>query len=359
MHLTLVLYGDLHFQSGGFLYDRRLVDYLRRRGARVEVVSLTWRAYALGLLDNLSPALHRRLTGLAPDILLQDELAHPSLFWLNRRLRRGKKLAAVVHHLRCAEPRSSFMNRLYAHVERRYLDTLDACLTNSRATLASVHRLLGRQLPGVIAPPGIQDFPRLPTAAEIAARVQAPGPRRLLFVGNVIPRKGLHVLVRALEGLRGQEWHLTVAGNLRLAPRYVRRIQRRLAAAGLSPRVEFTGPLPAPELAEHLACSHILAVPSLHEGFGICYLEGMAFGLPAIGSLSGGAAELITPGKDGFLVPPGDAAGLAACLEPLLTDDRLLLEMSLAARERFRAHPTWEESLEGAWRFLISLAEQT
>jgi glycosyltransferase involved in cell wall biosynthesis len=357
MHLALVLYGDLNFLSGGFLYDRRLVDYLRRQGVRVEVISLPWRVYPRGLLDNLSPALHRWLAGLSPDLLLQDELAHPSLFLVNRRLRPGKKLAAVVHHLRCDEPRASLLNRLYAQVEGRYLATLDACITNSRATLASVRRRCGRELPGVVAPPGIQDFPRLPGPAEIAARVQEPGPRRLLFVGNVIPRKGLHLLVRALAGLRAREWHLTVAGNLTLAPGYVRRLRQRLAAAGLASRVEFTGLLPAPELARHLARSHVLVVPSLYEGFGICYLEGMAFGLPAIGSEAGGAPEIITPGRDGFLVPPGEVAALAACLERLLTDDRLLLEMSLAARERFLAHPTWEESLEGAYRLLHSLAD--
>lgn len=358
MHLALVLYGDLNFQSGGFLYDRRLVEHLRQRGARVEVVSLPWRAYPLGLLDNFSPGLRRRLTGLAPKLLLQDELAHPSLFWLNRRLGQEKKLVAVVHHLRCSEPRASFLNRLYSQVERRYLDTLDGCVSNSRATLASVHRLLGRQLPGVVAPPGIQSFPRLPGPEEIIARVQQPGPRRLLFVGNVIPRKGLHILIEALAGLRSRDWRLTVAGSLDMAPRYVGQIKKRLAATGLSPRVEFTGPLPAPELARHLHRSHILVVPSLYEGFGICYLEGMAFGLPAIGTAAGGAAEIITPGHNGFLVAPGDTAALAACLERLLTDERLLLDLSLAAYERFRAHPTWEESLESAWRFLLSLADR-
>lgn len=359
MQLALVLYGDLNFHSGGFLYDRRLVEHLRQRGARVEVVSLPWRGYPLGVLDNFSPALRRRLQGLAPKLLLQDELAHPSLFWLNRRLRQGKKLAAVVHHLRSSEPRASFLNRLYAEMERRYLETLDGCLSNSRATLASVHRLLGRDLPGVVAPPGIQNFPRLPTPAEIAARVRQPGARRLLFVGNVIPRKGLHLLIEALAKRRSRDWRLTVAGSLQLAPGYVRRTRQRLAATGLSHRVEFTGPLPTPELAAHLNRSHILVVPSLYEGFGICYLEGMAFGLPAIGTAAGGAAEIIVHGHNGFLVAPGDTGTLAAYLERLLTDERLLLDMSLTAVERFRAHPTWEKSLEGARRFLLSLAEQT
>ena len=68
----------------------------------MEVISIPWRPYARGLLDNLSPALFRRLRRAAFDLLLEDELAHPSLFHLNRRLRRrvSYPLVAIVHHLR-------------------------------------------------------------------------------------------------------------------------------------------------------------------------------------------------------------------------------------------------------------------
>ena len=86
MRVALILYGDLDFISGGFLYDRMLVEYLRRRGEDVEIVSLPWRSYAGGLLDNLSPGLMRRLTSIRADVIVQDELAHPSLLWLNRSL---------------------------------------------------------------------------------------------------------------------------------------------------------------------------------------------------------------------------------------------------------------------------------
>jgi len=359
MRVALVLYGDLNFTSGGFLYDRRLVAHLAARGMEVEVVSLPWRSYLLGLADNFSPALRRRLQALEADLILEDELAHPSLAFGNRRLRPSKTRVAVVHHLRASEPRAPWLNRLYAQVERRYLTSVDGFIVNSRATLETVRTLGPCLQPAVVAPPGIQSFPRLPGPAEIAARVKEKGPRRLVFLGNIIPRKGLHTLIAALTTLDRADWRLTVVGSLTLDPAYVRRVKQRIQAAGLSPRVEFTGALPAAGVAEILARSHLLAVPSLYEGFGICYLEGMAFGLPAIGGSAGGAPEIITPGRDGFLVAPGDVPALAACLERLLTDDRLLLEMSLAARERFLAHPTWEESLEGACRFLLSVAEKT
>jgi len=114
------------------------------------------------------------------------------------------------------------------------------------------------------------------------------------------------------------------------------------------------GTLESEELAALLARSHLLAVPSSYEGFGIVYLEGMSFGLPAIASTAGGAKEIINPGRDGFLVAPGDIGALAGHLERLMLDRGLLLEMSLAALANFHRHPTWEESLSSIYHFLHS-----
>jgi glycosyltransferase involved in cell wall biosynthesis len=356
VRLALALYGHLEMVSGGFLYDRRLVGHLRSRGESVTVLSLPWRSYPLGLLDNLSPALRRRLAALDADVLLQDELAHPSLFWLNRRLRSRRPLVAIIHHLRCREePPGSWRHRLFAAVERRYLASVDAYIVNSRATLDTVAALAGGLKPAVVAPPGANRFQGLPSPEEIAARARGPGPCELIFLGNVIPRKGLHLLVRALAGLTRRDWRLTVVGSLEVAPAYVRKVREQAAVTGMLSRVEFTGTLGNAALAARLARSHLLAVPSWYEGFGICYLEGMAFGLPAIGSAAGGAGEIITHGRDGFLVAPGDVAALTGHLERLLADRDLLLNMSLAARARFLAHPPWEASLTAVHRFLLNL----
>ena len=120
MRLGLLLYGSLDTVSGGFLYDRELVRYLRGQGEEVEVFSLPWRAYGRGLLDNFAPGLYRRLRGAAFDLLIQDELAHPSCLWLNRRLRRNRAypIISLIHHLRASEPWPALQQRLYRVVER-------------------------------------------------------------------------------------------------------------------------------------------------------------------------------------------------------------------------------------------------
>ena len=353
MRLGLLLYGSLDLLSGGFLYDRILVDYLRSRGDEVEIISLPWRSYPVSLLDNLSGSLRRRLRQARLDLLLQDELAHPSLVLLNYRLRRqvSYPLVAIVHHLRCREDHSPWRHRFYRWLEGRYLRSLDGQICVSRTTRDDVALLQGpRPRPQVVAYPGGDRLGSL-SPEEITARTRRPGPLEVIFVGNLIPRKGLQVLLAALSRLPRENWRLTVAGSLHADPSYTRTIMDRLTAGGLTDQVRLLGALSDAELADRLARSQVMAVPSSYEGLGIIYLEGMRFGLPALASTAGAAREVIDHGRNGFLLPPGDTATLAHSLSRLM-DRRVLLNMSLAARQRAETHPTWAQTVATIHRFL-------
>lgn len=354
MRIGLVIYGSLDTISGGFVYDRKLVQYLRQQGDEVEVVSLPWRAYGRALLDNFSAALLNRLRQASFDLLVQDELVHPSFFWLNRRLRRrvSYPIIAIVHHLLSREARPAWQNRLYGAVERQYLQTVHGFVFISRTTRADVERLVGPGRPGVLAYPGGNRLKGSVSPGEIAARAAAAGPLKILSVANLIPRKEVHTLLTALACLPREGWQLKVVGNLTLDPAYVRSIRRQIEVLGLTSQVWLLGTLPDADLARLMAQSHLLAVPSSYEGLGIAYLEGMKFGLPAIASTGGAAREVISHGVDGCLVPPGDPAALARGLSQFIQDRGRLLKMSLAARQHAAGHPTWEAAGARVHRFL-------
>ncbi|HEX9029230.1 MAG TPA: glycosyltransferase family 4 protein [Anaerolineales bacterium] len=356
MHVGLLIYGPLETLSGGYLYDRRLVDFLRRQGDRVEIIALPWRNYARHLSDNLSRALLDHLTHLDLDVLVQDELNHPSLFLLNRRLTKSAHypLITLVHHLRSSEAGPGWQNRFYREVERRYLASVDGYIYNSRTTQQAAEQLFGEAAarPAVIAyPSGSRLSPQI-TDHAIQARARQPGPLRVFFLGNIIPRKGLHTLIEAVRRLPSGMACLEVAGRLDADRAYSARLQRQVEREGLNQRISFLGPLDDAALAERLQASQVLAVPSSYEGFGIVYLEGMGFGLPAIGGSAGGAKEVITPAANGYLVSPGDAAALAAVLQELAEDREHLAALGIAARHSFAAHPTWDESMGKIRSFL-------
>lgn len=354
MKIGLLIYGELDQRSGGYLYDRKLVEHLRAQGDEVEVLSLPVGGYFRHLLDNFSSSLLERLECLELDLLLQDELNHPSLFALNRRLKRRLRLPiiAIVHHLRSQESHPPGLRQVYARLERRYLGTVDALIYNSQSTRRSVEQLLKRRPPGVVVYPAADHRASAPHPPRLAA---GDGQLRLFFLGNVIRRKGLHDLLEALRILPSSDWRLRVGGDLALDRGYVRRLRRMLPRAGLESRVEFCGHLDPQEISQSFAWANLFVLPSQLEGFGIAYLEAMAAGVPVIASRSGGAVEIVDHQVNGLLIEPGDPAALAAVLADLLQETERLREMGRAARQRYQRHPTWAESAQEARDFLTNL----
>lgn len=352
MRIGFLIYGSLETLSGGYLYDRKLVEYLRAQGDDVRMISLPWRNYPLHLSDNLS---FRLPPGL--DVLIQDELNHPSLLAANRRPH-AYPVISLVHHLRCSERRPRWQNAFYRIVERRYLESVDGFIFNSQTTRGVVTTLVGDDRPGIIAYPPTDRFGMTLPEAFVRARVAEPGPLRILFLGNVIPRKGLHTLLEALRQLPSENYQLEVVGSLNTDPTYAHEMQEFATVYGLRSTVHFHGPLDNAPLIEKLKAAHVLAVPSSYEGFGIVYLEGMAFGLPAIGTSAGAAAEIIRDGETGYLVRPEDAGALAVHLSALAAERDLLTRLSLNALDRYRQQPTWEQTAGEIRGFLKSLVKR-
>jgi glycosyltransferase involved in cell wall biosynthesis len=355
VRIGLVLYGDLGMQSGGFLYDRMMVEHLEQQGDHLEVVSLPWVAYGLGLGMNFSRTILRRLAGLRPDLLLQDELAHPSLFFLNRRLKSLLKcpFIAIVHHLKSSEPRPAWRNRWCRRIEQAYLRSVDGFILNSRHTRKTVFSLTGEKKPALVAYPGGNRLSARISQDDVSARSFAQGPFRIVFLGNVVPRKELHTLVAGLSLLTERAWELLVVGSEADAS-YARLVRAQVDKAGLQGQVTFLGQVPDGEVANVLARSHLLAVPSSLEGFGIAYLEAMGFGLPVIASSTGGAGEIVTHGINGFLVDPGDVGAVARHLYDLMHDRERLYGMGLAALTTFSSQPTWAQTGANIHTFLHS-----
>ena len=354
MHIGFIIYGSLSILSGGYLYDRIVVQGLKNMGHQVEVIGLAGGSYLRKLGLGLSAGLCRRLLAGGFDILIQDELCHPSLFLVNKRLRRrgGPPMVALVHHILCREPRRPWQNLLLSAAERSFLASVDGFIHNSETTRRTVTALVDHDRPQVIAHPAGNRFGSPLSSDTVCRRTRRPGPLELLFLGNVIPRKGLLPLLQALAGVRRDVWRLSVVGSLDFDPAYAARARRLARQLGLSHAVRFLGPLRDEDLPGIIGASHLFCMPYAYEGFGIVILEAMAFGLPAIGCREGAAAETIHHGVNGFLLHPDDRTGLAPLLTRLHEDREELLRMALAARRTYMDSPTWQDSVTAIDRFL-------
>ena len=350
MRIGLVIYGSLDILSGGYLYDRKLVEYLRSQGDSVEIISLPWRNYAAHLLDNLTFRLPQNL-----EILIQDELNHPSLIFANQG-NHPYPIISLVHHLRCSELRPKWQNVFYRWIEKRYLQSVDGFIFNSRTTERVVNNLLENRKPRVIGFPPTDRFGAPLSEDKIIERAKRQE-FRILFLGNVIYRKGLHTLLQAVS-VQPSAFRVDVVGSLDSDPAYVKLIQKIISQHDLSPYIFLHGPLDKEPLVEKLNYAHVLVVPSSYEGFGIVYLEGMGFGLPAIGTTAGAAGEVIEHGETGYLIAPDDSDSLAKYLQSLAEDRGSLTRLSLNARERYLRQPAWTETAKNIRAFLTSSIKQ-
>ena len=364
MRVLLVVYGSLETLSGGYLYDRTLVRRLEAEGHPVRVHSQRLRApYLANLAGNADPSLIRAAEDWRPDVIVQDELNHPSLFLLNRTLKRRIPAPRIglVHHLKSLEEGPALERAAARRIERIFLAGLDGFIFNSAFTRSSVEAVLGPGLggsPGASGKPWVLALPGKDRLAGFPPGAGSGGRRgralRVLFLGNVIRRKGLHVLVEALARIPDRPWSLTIAGRSDADPGYAARILGRIREAGLESRISWLGAPEDPELPGIFRSHDLLAVPSQCEGYGIVYAEALTFGLPVIAGDLGGAGEVVFPGENGFRVPWGDADALAGRLSALADEPGLLQTLSRKALESAGGLPTWEESM---WRIVEFLAE--
>ena len=332
--------------TGGNLYDRELAEALHRRNHEVLV-----RQFHRG---PPRPEMFRGAPAPGTRAVLQDELLHASFRPLNRLLclRPGRPaIAAVVHHLAGDERERPSPERQALRLrEQSFLLTVDGVVAPSRASARAAARLRGSAIPQVVAAPGrdrVAGAPLptdLPTDREIEARAREPGPLRVLFVGSLTRRKRLPELLLALRAVPSVR--LTVVGGGQAEPDTAASARERAAEFG--ERVEFRGEISGEALVEELRKSHLLAVPSDLEGFGLVYLEAFAFGLPVVAAEAGGAGELVREDETGWLVAPGSGEGTAAriadCLGRVAADRGRLAEMGRRAAAVHREWPTWEES---------------
>lgn len=350
MDVAVVVYDSLDELSGGYRYDRKLVEYLSAQGDSVDVITIphnTGRETA----GHTSRTLRRRLNRPV-DVLLEDELCRPSLVSHNPHLDEPDAIVSLVHLLDSAASETTAESS-HQTSERRYLETVDGALCTSWDTRKRVEELV--DVPSAVAyPAGRAEGAACPR--RVVERRAVEGPLKITYVGSVVERKGLSTLVDALGSLSG-EWTATVVGRLDCEPDYVEQVRTEIAHSGLEDRLTIRGTVSDETLTQVLRKSHVLAVPSRYESFGMAYLEAMEYGVVPVATSAGGPAEFIDDGTSGVLVDPGDVAGLGETLETLATDRTQLASLATGALDVAEGHPTWTESMKHARQFLLDCAE--
>ena len=166
--------------------------------------------------------------------------------------------------------------------------------------------------------------PSDPAPAMVEPRSPHREPLECLFLGQIIPRKGVATLLEAMDLLRDAPVRLTLAGPSDFPPSAWRNL----------PNVRWIGPVPRSMVGVRLSEAHVFVLPTLSDGFAITQLEAMARGLPVISTPRCG--DVVRNGVDGWIVPVEDPAALAAAMVRLAENRELVTRASAQARLRAR-----------------------
>ena len=250
------------------------------------------------------------------------------------------RLILLAHYLHCVDPRES--DGPAADAERTLLPLFDRAVTPSRYVADA---LAEEGLPAEPVPPGLDAAYREPTVCPPATGGTAP---KLLTVANVLPGKGLDVLVDALQRLRDKrrdlDWTWRLVGSGELDAACADAFRERLSGAGLGDRVRWDGPVAGDAMPGAYDACDVFVLPTRFETCSLSTREAMARGRPVVASRVGGLPENLGDARAGRLVPEGDAQALATALSALIADAEARRAMGRAARRRSQSFPTWETS---------------
>lgn len=164
---------------------------------------------------------------------------------------------------------------------------------------------------------GDVDGKRLQTVSEEYGLAGGP---TVLFVGTVIPRKGVTDLVEATARVADthDDVRVVIAGETDLDGEYTERVQSLIRERGLDDVVDLAGFVPAADLPALYRLADVFALPSREEGFGMTAVEAMAAGTPVVATRVGGMPWLLGETDAGRLVEAGDVDGLATAITTIL-----------------------------------------
>lgn len=219
-----------------------------------------------------------------------------------------------------AGPPSEFPTNFYDR-NRREWELADRILVNSEFSREALIKQGVQPEKLVVVPLCFE--PQKDSAVAKSKKTATGQPLNVLFLGQVILRKGIHYLLEAARKLDPEKVHFDVVGPVGIKPE---------AVAKAPQNVTFHGRAVGRQAADWYRRSDLFVLPTLSDGFAITQLEAMSHGLPVVATPCCG--EVVADGIDGFVVPPRDPAALVGAFQKYLAEPELLGHQGISALKK-------------------------
>jgi glycosyltransferase involved in cell wall biosynthesis len=222
-----------------------------------------------------------------------------------------------------SSPHKSFFFRRVVRFIMNRADRIVAQSTNTKSNAEKYYKPKKaiQVIPLPFHPPVIEKFDR-------AAAGYSRSDFLIVSIGRVVKRKSYDLLIRALFQIRDSKVKLLIIGD---GPER-QNLQNLTEYLGLRDRVKFSGFISEKEKYGYLSKADLFALTSLHEGFGIVFMEAMHCGLPIVCTNNGGQTDFIISGQNGLLLNVGDIGACAENIDRLRNDKKLYKKCSINNR---------------------------
>ncbi|MDF2232031.1 glycosyltransferase [Albimonas sp. CAU 1670] len=339
--------GDLGAPTGGYEYDRRLIEAAPAAGLELMHLPMPG-GFPDPTLDEAAAARATLAAALATSRgpILADGLAIGVLDPDRWPEGLAARLAVLCHH-----PLGHETGLLPARAAA-LLETEGRVLRAAAAVVVTSHETARTLAQALSVDPG-RIHVALPGLTPAAPAPRRGAPPLLLGVGTLSARKDWPTLVAALALLKDRPWRCVIAGDASRDPEAAARLDRLLVDEGIDDRVALPGALRRAQIDALYAEADVFCLPSRHEGYGMVVVEAMARGLPVLAADAGAIPEA----ADGAarLLPPGDPAAWAEAIAALLDDPAARDRLAEASLARAARAPRWEDAARTVARVLAAL----
>lgn len=239
---------------------------------------------------------------------------------------------------------------VFSSAAQRFRSNSTLWLTRQMDAVVAISQASANYLakpPDIIIPHGIQidNFVPAPNKLKAWQELGYGGKYGIAILGRVRKQKGVHLFVDACIELLAQypDYTALVVGAISSShSEFVSQLKTKVAQAGLSERIIFTGELEFEQIPPIFSALSLVAALSDNEGFGLTVLEAMSCEAGVLATQAGAWQEIIREEVDGYVVPVNDAVAVKAKMNILLADPGRLAAMGQAGRQRVLAHYTVE-----------------
>ena len=327
--------GELSLRTGGYAYDRKVIDGLRSLGWTVSLMPL---GDGFPVPSDATVKSAGKMLSALPDetLVVIDGLAFGVLdAWATAEATRLRIVALVHHPLALETGLSEDEQTRFRASEQAALSAARHVIVTSPMTAREVSANYGVEATRItVALPGTE-------RAEFSP-ADNPVPQ-ILSVGTLSRRKGHDVLLSALKSIEDLGWEAKIIGSRTLDPATSAQLARQVDELDLADRVQLAGEVDDPK--GYFAGADIFALASRYEGYGMVFAEALSHGLPIVACKAGAVPDVV-PADAGILVSVDDADAFGQALRRLLTDPDERQRRANAARQAGAQLPDWPETAQ-------------